>query len=82
MIRPKMEEDNYSVILVLLLLLFLYNLLKFINLPQSELPILSSLFGMIIFLAILVFILHKKDFLRKKTMYRQERLDKYLKKEN
>ena len=42
-------------------LLFLFNIWKFLNTPGSEIPILSLLFNMIIYLGIIIFIIHKKE---------------------
>ena len=42
-------------------ILFLINAWKFINNPGSEVPILSILFNMIIYLAIIILILHKDE---------------------
>ena len=43
------------------ILLFIINAWKFINNPGSEVPILSILFNMIIYLAIIILILHKDE---------------------
>ena len=43
------------------LILFIINTLKFINDPAAEVPILSILFNMILYLGIIIFILHKKE---------------------
>ena len=43
------------------LILFIINTLKFINDPATEIPILSILFNMILYLGIIIFILHKKE---------------------
>ena len=42
------------------LILFIINTLKFINDPALEIQILSILFIMILYLGIIIFILHKK----------------------
>ena len=42
-------------------ILFLINAWKFINNPGSEVPILTILFNMIIYLAIIILILHKDE---------------------
>ena len=43
------------------LILFVINTFKFINDPASDVPILSILFNMILYLGIIIFILHKKE---------------------
>ena len=43
------------------LILFIINTLKFVNDPVSGVPILSILFNMILYLGIIIFILHKKE---------------------
>ena len=43
------------------ILLFLINTWKFINNPGSEVPILTILFNMIIYLAIIILIIHKDE---------------------
>ena len=43
------------------ILLFLINAWKFINNPGSEVPILTILFKMIIYLAIIILIMHKDE---------------------
>ena len=42
-------------------ILFLINAWKFINNPGSEVPILTILFNMIIYLAIIILIMHKNE---------------------
>ncbi len=43
------------------IILFLINAWKFINHPGSEVPILTILFNMIIYLAIIILIMHKNE---------------------
>ena len=66
----------------LFIALFLYNCVKFINMPESDLPIISTLFAMIFFLSLIILLLHKKDLIEKHFKYKQEKLDKYLTKEH
>ena len=70
------EEDNESnlilgkkLLVLLTIVLFLINTWKFLNSPESEIPIISILFNLIIYLGIIIIILHKNeidfnDFLR------------------
>ena len=48
-------------LVVVTFILFIINTFKFINDPASEVPILSILFNIILYLGIIIFILHKKD---------------------
>ena len=43
------------------IILFLVNVWKFLNNPGSEIPILTILFNMIIYLAIIILIIHKNE---------------------
>ena len=43
------------------IILFLVNMWKFLNNPGSEIPILTILFNMIIYLAIIILIIDKKN---------------------
>ena len=48
-------------LVIVTLILFIINIFKFINDPASEVPILSILFNMVLYLGIIIFILHKKE---------------------
>ena len=48
-------------LILVTLILFIINTFKFINDPVSEVPILSILFNMVLYLGIIIFILHKKE---------------------
>ena len=70
-------------LIALFLLLFLYNGIKFWNMPESDKPIVSTLFSLILLLSSVVFLFHKKDLLEMKCIcpqYKQEKLDRFLKK--
>ena len=60
-----MEESKKSTgkgwLIAISILLFIINAWKFINNPGSEVPILSILFNMIIYLEIINLILHKDE---------------------
>ena len=67
------NEDNFThgknLLVLLTFVLFLINIWKFLNCPESEIPIISILFNLIIYLGIIIIILHKNeinfnDFLR------------------
>ena len=60
------EEDKESnlilgkkLLVLLTIVLFLINTWKFLNSPESEIPIISILFNLIIYLGIIIIILHK-----------------------
>ena len=42
-------------------ILFLFNIWKYLSTPGSEIPILSLLFNMIVYLGIIMFIIHKNE---------------------
>ena len=42
-------------------ILFLFNIWKYLNTPGGEIPILSLLFNMIVYLGIIMFIIHKNE---------------------
>ena len=48
-------------LVIVTLILFIINIFKFINDPASEVPIISILFNMVLYLGIIIFILHKKE---------------------
>ena len=48
-------------LVIVTLILFIINIFKFTNDPASEIPILSILFNMVLYLGIIIFILHKKE---------------------
>ena len=57
------ESNKFSgkgCLVIVRLILFMINTIKFINDPASEVPVLSILFNMILYLGIIIFILHKK----------------------
>ena len=42
-------------------ILFLFNVWKYLNTPGSEIPILSLLFNMLVYLGIIMFAIHKNE---------------------
>ena len=55
------ESNKFSgkgCLVIVALILFMINTIKFINVPESEVPVLSILFNMILYLGIIIFILH------------------------
>ena len=59
------NEDNFThgknLLVLLKFVLFLINIWKFLNCPESEIPIISILFNLIIYLGIIIIILHKNE---------------------
>ena len=72
------ESNKFSgkgCLVVVTFILFVINTIKFINDPASEVPVLSILFNMILYLGIIIFILHKKEVSLDKNILSQ--IDKY-----
>ena len=63
-------------LILVTLILFIINTFKFINDPVSEVPILSILFNMVLYLGIIIFILHKKEVSLDEYIISQ--IDKYI----
>ena len=57
-------------------ILFLFNVWKFLNTPGSEIPILSLLFNMIIYLGIIIFFIHKNEVTFVYYKFIQSQIDK------
>ena len=57
-------------------LLFIFNIWKFINTPGSEIPVLSLLFNMILYLGIIIFIIHKNKYILDISTFLQSSIDK------
>ena len=55
--------------------LFIFNLFKFLNTEGSNIPIVSILFNLIFFLALIILLLHQDDFGKEV----QTKLDRYFK---
>ena len=58
------REIRMNFIITLLICLFTFNRHKFIATQGSENPLVSTLFNMFIFMAILIFIYHKNEIIR------------------
>ena len=67
-------------LVVVTFILFIINTFKFINDPASEVPILSILFNMTLYLGIIIFILHKKEVSLDECISSQ--IDKYIHKKD
>ena len=57
------------------IILFLVNVWKFLNNPGSQAPILTILFNMIIYLAIIILIIHKNEIIFE--CYIQKQIEKF-----
>ena len=62
MTDPKIERKKTRRLIILTEFGFLLvNAIAFLNLDGSSLPLLSTLFNMIFFLTIIIFLLHRND---------------------
>ena len=66
------KSSGKGLLMSITIILFLINTFKFINNPGSEVPILTILFNMIFYFAIIVLIIHKNaitfgDYIQKKV---------------
>ena len=72
-------EKNYrkkkDIMLMIVIGLFIFNLFKFLNTEGSNMPIVSILFNLIFFLALIILLLHQDDFGKEV----QTKLDRYFK---
>ena len=64
------REIRMNFIITLLIGLFIFNGYEFIVTQGSENPLVSTLFNMIIFMAILIFIFNKNEIIRKTYLER------------
>ena len=72
--EPK-KSSGKGLLVTITAILFLINVWKFINNPGSEVPILGILFNMIIYIAIIILIIHKKEITFEN--YIQKQIEKY-----
>ena len=61
MAEESKKSSGKGRLIAITIILFIINSWKFINNPGSEVPILTILFNMIIYLAIIILILHKDE---------------------
>ncbi len=61
MAEESKKSSGKGWLIAITIILFIINAWKFINNPGSEVPILSILFNMIIYLAIIILIMHKNE---------------------
>ena len=57
-------------------LLFIFNIWKFLNTLGYEIPVLSLLFNMTLYLGIIIFIIHKNKFIFDYSLSLQSSIDK------
>ena len=75
------RKNKTNLIALLFIIFFLYNGYNFLITEENEHPLLGFLFNMIIFLAALVFLYHKKDIEEgKNELIGQTSLERYFKK--
>ena len=63
------------IVIIITAILFIINVWKFINNPASEVPVLTLLFNMIIYIVIIIMILHKNEITLED--YIQKQIEKY-----
>ena len=61
MAEESKKSSGKGWLIAITIILFIINAWKFINNSGSEVPILSILFNMIIYLAIIILIMHKNE---------------------
>ena len=62
--NDKSKKHGYSAkrwLVSVSFILFLFNIWKYLSTPGTEIPILSLLFNMIVYLGIIIFIIHKNE---------------------
>ena len=64
-----------GLLILITVILFIINAWKLINNPASEVPVLTLLFNMIIYIAIIILILHKNEITLED--YIQKQIEKY-----
>ena len=72
----KRINKRRRIIIGLLVILFLYNAFQYNHIGGSNFEITNYLFNMILFIAIIIFLIHKKDF-EKRTQWFQKKIDDY-----
>ena len=69
------KSTGKGLLIIITAILFIINVWKFINNPASEVPVLTLLFNMIIYIAIIILILHKNEITLED--YIQKQIEKY-----
>ena len=77
--QQKKKKITGSILIVFVsAIIFLLQVFRFINTEGNTHPFLDSILDMTIILALIVLIIHRKDFSEvKNTLFRQTTLDKY-----
>ena len=77
------RKSRKNWILFLLIVIFFVNGYKFLNTEGNGHPLLGSIFNMIIILASIIFLYHKKEIIEgQKNILCQTNLEKYFKKKD
>ena len=69
------KSTGKGLLILITAILFIINVWIFINNPASEVPVLTLLFNMIIYIAIIILILHKNEITLED--YIQKQIEKY-----
>jgi len=77
-VHTKNINISKSLLFIILIFLFLFNIIKFFNTNGSEIPIISILFNMIIIIGLIIFFLHEEE-ITSENKNIQMTLDKYFK---
>ena len=75
MVTFEIPNNKSKILFAIFLLLFIYNRITLMSKSISDLPIISTVFSMIIFLLSILFLFYQKDLIKKKSMYKQEKLE-------
>ena len=74
-----LNNNAGNIMIIVLALLFVYFATRFLTTEGNAHPLVNSLFDMIVILAILVVVFHKRDIQEsKKSLLKQMTLDSYL----
>ena len=66
------KSTGKGLLILITAILFIINVWKFINNPASEVPVLTLLFNMIIYITIIIMILQKNE-----IIFFQKQIEKY-----
>ena len=59
--EPNNKFSGKRCFVIISYVLFAFNAWKFLNNPGADVPILSILFNMVIYLGLIIFIIHKRE---------------------
>ena len=72
----ELNKESLNLFMLLLIMVFFYNIFKLLNTKGNEHLIMATLFNIIIILALLLFILNKNKIKKEEIKFRQTYLDK------